>query len=172
MYRIISRKIFFKALFFVAFFIFLSPVNAEDSPDRLAVSLGYYDVDGDEEAIDARLELRFAKKVFHFLQPWIGIEVTSDKAAYGMFGFLYDWQPHDHVYVTPSIGVGPYHDGDGKDLGYGLQFRTQLEVGYQFENTHRTGVGFSHISNAGLGHRNPGTEILSIYYSIPINSFE
>jgi hypothetical protein len=30
------------------------------------------------------------------------------------------------------------------------------------------GVAISHLSNAGIGDRNPGTEIATLYYSLPL----
>ena len=38
--------------------------------------------------------------------------------------------------------------GDGLDLGYGLEFRSQLEIAYRFDNRSRLGVAVSHMSNA------------------------
>ena len=41
---------------------------------------------------------------------------------------------------TPSFGAGYYDDGDGKKLGYNIQFRTTLEVSYQLKNENRIGL--------------------------------
>ena len=35
------------------------------------------------------------------------------------------------------------------------------------KNKNRIGISFSHISNANLGDKNPGVEILSFSYHIP-----
>ena len=58
-------------------------------------------------------------------------------------------------------------DCSGKKLGNDLQFRTALEVSYELKNKNRIGISFSHISNANLGNKNPGVEILSFSYQIP-----
>ena len=68
---------------------------------------------------------------------------------------------------TPSFGFGVYNDGDGKKLGNNIQFRTTLEVSYQFSDKKRIGLSFGHISNANLGGINPGVEIISLSYQIP-----
>ena len=52
-----------------------------------------------------------------------------------------------------------------------VEFLSQLELGYLFDNNHRIGIAGGHISNAGLGDRNPGTEILNVYYHIPVGSW-
>ena len=62
---------------------------------------------------------------------------------------------------------GWYSNGGGKNLGYPLEFRTQLELGYAFENQSRVSLGYSHISNANLGETNHGTNMISLYYHIP-----
>ena len=73
----------------------------------------------------------------------------------------------ERKYFTPSFAAGIYDDGSGKKLGNDLQFRTSLEVSYELSNGNRIGISFSHISNANLGDKNPGVEILSISYHVP-----
>ena len=40
-------------------------------------------------------------------------------------------------------------------------------IAYELNNNNRIGISFSHISNANLGDKNPGVEILSFSYHIP-----
>ena len=68
---------------------------------------------------------------------------------------------------TPSFGAGYYDEGDGKKLGNKLEFRTTFEISYQLSNNDRVGLSLSHISNANIGDKNPGVEILSLSYQIP-----
>ena len=68
-------------------------------------------------------------------------------------------------FFTPSFGAGIYDDGSGKKLGNDLQFRTSFEVSYELKNKNRIGISFSHISNANLGDKNPGVEILKFFLS-------
>ena len=51
-----------------------------------------------------------------------------------------------------------YGEGDGKDLGHAIEFRSGIEVAYRFDDYSRLGLSFTHISNAGLDERNPGVE--------------
>ncbi len=72
--------------------------------------------------------------------------------------------------VTPSFGGGFYADGSGKKLGHEIEFRSQIELAYRFDNRSRLGVAFSHISNASIGgDKNPGVEVLNIYYALPLD---
>jgi len=160
---------------------------AEDTP-LVSLSVGYYDqrlIDPGflflrvspyksehQEAVDFRAEYRFAKSLLPGIEPWakvkpwIGVEGTSQGGIYGVGGFLIDI-PLGPFMLTPSFGAGWYSNGGGKDLGYPLEFRTQLELGYAFENQSRVSLGYSHISNANLGETNHGTNMISLYYHIP-----
>ena len=95
------------------------------------------------------------------------LEGTSDGAIYGLGGILMDVFFGRRLVLTPSFGAGAYFDGDGKDLGSVIEFRSQVELAYRFNDRSRLGVAISHISNASIGSDNPGTEIVTIYYSIP-----
>ena len=44
---------------------------------------------------------------------------------------------------------------------------TTFEFSYELENLDRIGISFSHISNANIGKKNPGAEIMTISYQIP-----
>ena len=139
-----------------------------DDPSFLTLGLGYFDMNKqDNEAVDFRLEYRHGQK-FWIFKPWIGVEATSDGAVYGAAGVLIDVFLGNRVVLTPSFGAGYYEEGDGKDLGHEIEFRSQIEVSYRFDDRSRLGLAFSHISNASIGADNPGVEILNVYYSIPL----
>jgi hypothetical protein len=44
-----------------------------------------------------------------------------------------------------------------------------VELGYQFDNRTRLALAFSHASNAHLDGTNPGVEVLSLYYHLPLD---
>lgn len=141
---------------------------AAQDPAYITLGGGYYDVVRAEgQAADFRLEYRSDLELW-VLKPWAGVEATSDGAVYVVGGVLADVYFGDRVVLTPQFGVGYYHKGNGFDLGYELEFRSGVELGYRFDNRSRLAVGFSHISNADLGDRNPGTEVLTLTYSIPV----
>ena len=57
--------------------------------------------------------------------------------------------------VTPSFAPGYYNTGDGKDLGYPLEFKTEVQMTIGSDTT-QLGMSYNHISNASLGTKNPG----------------
>ena len=57
---------------------------------------------------------------------------------------------------TPSFAPGFYHEGDGKDLGHALEFKSEVQLSYTTTNTSSFGISYNHVSNASLGDKNPG----------------
>ncbi len=148
----------------------IGPARADD-PAFFAFSAAWYDVyHQDDSAIEARIEYRSDRK-FWIFKPFGGLMATSDLAAYGFVGALVDVYFGRRLVLTPSFAAGLYHDGDGTDLGFPVQFRSQLEIAYRFDDRSRLGLSYNHLSNAGLDDRNPGVESLAITYSIPTTDF-
>ena len=173
-----------RLLLLIVTILYSNSTNAEGTN---IFGIGLYDIkfDGSEknQATDIRYEYRIDKSLidigpqednFFFLKPFVGIEYTNDSASYFLAGIYFEdnlgelFEGNKSKYFfTPSFGAGIYDDGSGKKLGNDLQFRTSLEVSYELQNKNRIGVSFSHISNANLGDKNPGVEILSFSYHIP-----
>ena len=112
-------------------------------------------------------EYRFADQ-FNGLRPTVGGFVNNEDAAYAYAGAYWDLPLNTAPFViSPGFAVGGYHSGASKDLGYGLEFRSTMEVTYKFDSGQRLGAQVSHLSNASLGDRNPGVETLQVVYSPP-----
>jgi hypothetical protein len=115
-----------------------------------------------DQAAEMRLEYRSRPLAPH-LRAAAATLATSDGSLFVGTGVAFElrvgrWD------VTPTFVPGVYRQGDGRDLGYPLEFRSQLEVGHRFRGGPRIAVAFSHLSNAGLGSRNPGQESLTVNY--------
>jgi len=161
----------FKTLFFVG--VLAAPwmaaaQEAEKEPDFLTFGFGYFDiVHNANAATEFRGEYRSDKKIW-IVKPFAGAMGTNDKAFYGYGGFLVDFFFGRRWVATPSLAAGYHHKGDGRDLGHELEFRSSMELSYRFDNRSRLGLSFYHLSNASIGDKNPGSEVLSIVYSIPL----
>lgn len=143
---------------------------ADDSSNvsYLTPYVGMFDVtQQDDQAGQFGLEYRF-QDVFYGLRPTLGAYVTSNGGQYYYGGGYWDIKPHDNFYIAPNIVAGYYENGGGKKLHYPLEFRSGLEIGYEFDSKDRIGVAFNHTSNARLGDDNPGTESLMLTYGYPI----
>ncbi len=145
-----------------------APAAMAQDPSFLTVGTGIYDVNDNEDAGEIRMEYRSAAKYWLF-KPFAGAMVSTDAAFYGYGGVLVDLHFGRRFVLTPSFAAGLYADGDGKDLGHVVEFRSGIEVAWRLNNRARIGLMFYHISNAGLDDNNPGTEGLSLSYSHPLN---
>ncbi|MDC1184709.1 acyloxyacyl hydrolase [Alphaproteobacteria bacterium] len=169
------------------FFFILVKASIGLSQGYDVFGLGIYDVklDGStsKNSTDIRYERRFDNTIidigpekdnFFYLKPFVGVELTSDSAFYLISGIYLEDNIGELVTgkdnnwnFTPSFGLGYYDDGNGKKLGNKVEFRTTLEFSYQLVNKDRIGISFGHISNANIGNKNPGAEIISISYQKP-----
>ena len=145
--------------------------SASDSKGYLVGSVGYFDItQGDDTAAQFGLEYRHSAWQYG-IRPTIGFHVSSDSSLYGYAGIHWDVPLIDNqLYIIPNFVAGAYKEGDGKDLGGTIEFTSGIELAYQFNNAHRLGVAFNHISNASIYDRNPGAETVKVSYSIPTGS--
>jgi lipid A 3-O-deacylase len=142
--------------------------RAADDPAFLSFGAGYLDWNRKKDtATEFRAEYR-SDSNFLWLKPLGGVTVTSDKSVYAFGGVGIDVFLGRRLVMTPSFAPGYFHRGGGLDLGHKLEFRSQLEIAYRFDNRARLGFAISHMSNASIGKINPGTESAIIYYSIPL----
>ena len=89
------------------------------------------------------------------LSPFTGGFITENKALYVYTGAQADFEFGSFT-ITPSFAPGYYNQGDGKDLGYPLEFKSEVQVSLDLNDSTRLGVSYNHISNASLGSKNPG----------------
>ena len=148
----------------------VTPVWADDDPAYLSLGVGSTGVITDREQ-GAAFNIEYRSNInFWKIHPFIGSFATSDASLYGYFGFLMDIYFGPRWILTPNTAVGAYLEGDGQDLGHVLEFRSGFELAYRLNDRSRLGIAVHHLSNAGIGDENPGTETALIYYSVPLNS--
>ena len=89
------------------------------------------------------------------VSPITGGFITENSAAYIYTGIEWNMDMGGMVF-TPSFAPGLYHEGDGKDLGHVLEFKSEVQLSYEpYDNT-SFGISYNHVSNASLGDKNPG----------------
>lgn len=153
-----------------AVLIGLAAPAVADDPDFLSVGLGWYDWNREkDETAELRLEYRSDKK-FWIFKPFGAVGATPDGTMFAGAGVLVDVYLGRRFVLTPSFAPHLYYKGNSHvNLDYPLEFRSQIEAAYRFDDRSRLGIAVSHYSNAGLGTHNPGTEVATIYYSIPLS---
>ena len=63
---------------------------------------------------------------------------------------------YSDMLITPSFTPGLYNQGDGKDLGHLLEFKSEVQISLNFLKNSQLGFSYNHLSNASLGGKNPG----------------
>ena len=89
------------------------------------------------------------------LSPITGALVTADSATYVYTGVQAQYNL-GKLNLTPSFTPGLYHEGDGKDLGHILEFKSEVQLSLDLSKTSEFGFSYNHMSNASLGDKNPG----------------
>ena len=89
------------------------------------------------------------------VSPITGGFLTENSAAYFYTGI--EWNiDMGGLQLTPSFAPGYYHEGDGKDLGHALEFKSEVQLSYAPSDKTSVGISYNHVSNASLGDKNPG----------------
>ncbi|MFD1123007.1 acyloxyacyl hydrolase [Methylophilus flavus] len=141
-----------------------STFNAQ--ADTLGFAVGQYDIDGSHSATDFRVDYEYDTSIWlNDLKPWLGTQATTDGTIWLGGGLLYDWSFAETWHLKPGLGVGYYSRGSSDlDLGYPVEFRTQLEVAKDINPNNSLGLAASHLSNANLDSVNPGVEVVTLYW--------
>ena len=81
--------------------------------------------------------------------------ITSDNASYIYTGVQAQYKI-GKINLTPSFTPGLYNEGDGKDLGHLVEFKSEVQFSLDLFTDTELGFSYNHISNASLGDKNPG----------------
>ena len=155
-----SNKIF---LTIILSFFFL-PINAEEkivSEHQYNFYTGNFDFSDDKQkailvGFQHQNENLERDTFLGYASPITGGFVTENSAAYVYTGVEWNYAMSDKFKFTPSFTPGMYYEGDGKDLGHVLEFKTEVQLSYSISDNTNLGMSYNHISNASLGDKNPG----------------
>ena len=89
------------------------------------------------------------------LSPITGALITADNATYFYTGIQANYKLGS-MNFTPSFTPGYYNQGDGKDLGHALEFKSEVQLSIELPKDSQLGFSYNHLSNASLGSKNPG----------------
>ena len=89
------------------------------------------------------------------LSPITGGFFTEKSAFYLYSGVQAEYEL-GLLTITPSFAPGYYNYGSGKDLGYPLEFKSEIQMSFNLSDSSHLGMSYNHISNASLGTKNPG----------------
>lgn len=150
--------------FLTALVLSLIPFSSFDAnSDEMKVGYGYFSKGDDSPSFPYESYMTEVTYVFdeklslpYGLDPLIGaLKAGTAKMVYA--GAQKRFQFNNFA-IIPSFAPGYFDDGDGKKMGKDLQFKSQIELAYEFYNGYEIGYAWSHISNANLGDVNPGSD--------------
>ncbi len=155
-------------LAFPAASVLPAPVFADD-PAFLTFGVGAFDFNRQkDQGVEFRLDYRSDYKLGPF-KPFVTAAGVSNGMSFFGAGVLVDVYFGRRFVVTPSFAPTWWRGKtSGLDLGHSLEFRSQIDFAYRFDDRARLGFAISHSSNASLGDTNPGTETLLVNYSYPL----
>ena len=152
----------FCSVFFVIFFAF--SVNAEELKNEknteFNVYSGMFDFSDDGKkstliGFQHQNENLNRDTFLGNLSPITGALITSDNAGYIYTGVQAQYKI-GLLNITPSFTPGLYHEGNGKDLGHMLEFKSEVQLSFDLSKNTELGFSYNHLSNASLGDKNPG----------------
>ena len=154
-----------KFIFVVALCFFFLPVNSEEkkiSSDEHKFNFysGIFDFSDDGKratifGIEHQNENLIRDSFFGTISPITGAMITADNAAYVYTGIQAQYTM-GKINITPSFTPGLYEQGDGKDLGHIVEFKSEVQLSLNLFENSQLGMSYNHISNASLGDKNPG----------------
>lgn len=134
----------------------------------ITTSVGDGSIFGSGESGLLGVEYRFAQN-FRGLHPKILLARSTAATNYLQFGLLKDWKIAGPLRLTLSSGPGFYQRNHAaRDLNFWVQFYSAVELSVSLPTHQRIGVSFGHLSNASLRQPNPGAEVLSLTFSVPL----
>tara|TARA_Y100000590_G_C15497438_1_gene930217 strand:+ start:466 stop:978 length:513 start_codon:yes stop_codon:yes gene_type:complete len=146
----------------LALFFFNTVSTADEDPNETELNFftGMFDFSDDKQksgilGLQHQNEDLYRKSFLGKLSPITGGFLTEKNAFYLYTGVQAEYGLGP-LKITPSFAPGYYNYGSGKDLGYPLEFKSEVQISLDLSKTTQLGMSYNHISNASLGSKNPG----------------
>ena len=153
------------AYFLILFYSFVSPLNSEEfsvdtNNTKFNIYSGMFDFsdDGKRSTLIGFQHQNTDLNRDTFLgnlSPITGAMFTADSATYVYTGVQANYSIGS-LNIIPSFTPGIYNQGDGKDLGHLVEFKSEVQLSLNLPKDSQLGFSYNHLSNASLGDKNPG----------------
>ena len=150
--------------------IMSTPVFSEEKNrgKGLNIYTGMFDFSDDGKravlyGIEHQNENLYRDTIFGRLTPVTGAMITQDVATYVYTGVETNYSLGP-LNITPSFTPGLYRQGDGKDLGHPIEFKSEVQMSLDLSEGSNLGMSYNHVSNASLGKKNPGANSYMFNY--------
>ena len=133
---------------------------AEEKRSGINFYTGMFDFSDDGKrstiyGIEHQNENLYRDTIFGKISPVTGAMITADSATYVYTGIETNYSL-GVLNITPSFTPGWYRQGDGKDLGHPIEFKSEVQLSLDLSEGTNLGMSYNHVSNASLGDKNPG----------------
>ena len=126
------------------------------------------DKEGDDKATMYGFEhnnpILFRETFVGKFSPISGGFITNKSSVYLYTGVQAQYEIGT-LKILPSFAPGYYEEGNGKDLGMALEFKSEIKVSFEILKDSKIGYSYSHISNNDWGDKNPGVNNQTISFS-------
>jgi lipid A 3-O-deacylase len=137
--------------------------------DTISVGAGYLDAGCKHSWGVLELEYKWGKRFWRNLRPQATLVLPGLRSLFIGGGIGWELTLSNKISLTPSVEVGLYYRGRGKNLGYPIEFRSSIDLSYQLTDKNQIGFQAFHISNAHLGSKNPGLNAYLFYFAFSID---
>ena len=159
----------YKSLYLLlSLLLFFTPVKSETEYSFYTGTFDTIDKEGDDEATLYGFEhnnpVLFRDTFVGKFSPITGGFITDKDSIYLYTGVQAEYEIGP-LNVVPSFAPGYYEEGDGKDLGMALEFKSEIKFSFDIFKDSKIGYSYSHISNNDWGDINPGVDNQTISFS-------
>ena len=132
----------------------------DENDTELNVFAGMFDFSDDGQrasllGVQHQNEELYRNSFLGRLSPITGVFLTKKNALYLYTGVQAEYEL-GFLTITPSFAPGYYNEGSGKDLGFPLEFKSEVQMSFNLGDSSQMGMSYNHISNASIGKKNPG----------------
>ena len=148
--------------------LLITPAKSDTEYSFYAGTFDLIDKEGDDKATLYGFEhsnpLLFRDTFIGRFSPITGGFVTDKSSIYLYTGVQAQYEIGS-LNIIPSFAPGYYDEGNGKDLGMALEFKSEIKVSFEIFKDSKIGYSYSHISNNDWGDINPGVDNQQISFS-------
>ena len=152
----------------ISLLLFFTPVKSETEYSFYVGTFDTIDKEGDDEAtlygFEHNNSLLFRDTFIGKLSPITGGFFTDKSSIYLYSGIQAEYELGP-LNIIPSFAPGYYDEGNGKDLGMALEFKSELKFSFDIFEDSKLGYSYSHISNNDWGDKNPGVDNQAISFT-------
>ena len=132
----------------------------DENDTELNVFAGMFDFSDDGQrasllGVQHQNEELYRNSFLGRLSPITGVFLTKKNALYLYTGVQAEYEL-GFLTITPSFAPGYYNEGSGKDLGFPIEFKSEVQMSFNLGDSSQMGMSYNHISNASMGSKNPG----------------